>query len=114
MDRREAGFTVMSFGIMFFIIGATLLADKAMAVSGNILIIIGASIFTGPRVTDFLSFNKVQGMALFILGVFFLLKAYVLMGFLLEILGLLVLILDRIPTPKSVIRKVATTVWRAS
>lgn len=114
MDRRETGFTVIGFGVLFFLIGATLLADKAMAVSGNILIIVGASICTRPRMTNLLSLNKLQGMALFVIGVFFLLKTYVLMGFLLEIIGLFILILDRIPTPKSVARKIATMVWRAS
>lgn len=112
MNRVETGFTVIGFGMVFFIVGAALLMDKAMVISGNLLIIIGTALLAEANIISLFSFKKIQGTSLFTLGVFFLFKGYTLAGFFLELFGLCILLHERIPSFKSIPRRMVMKVLK--
>lgn len=104
MSPKESGVVVMSIGMFVFLVGAILLMDRALMIAGNLLIIIGISLLARYKVFTLLRPEKIQGMAIFVIGVLFLVYRFLAFGFLLEILGLFLLLKDNIPTFRAVLR----------
>lgn len=84
--------------------GAMLLMDRALMVSGNILIIVGVVFLVRSKMIGLLHPDKLQGSIVFGIGVLFLVYGFALFGFLLEVLGLFLLLRDSIPTFRSVLK----------
>lgn len=112
MNRRETGLATIVFGTLFFVAGSTLLMDKAMAVAGNALVIIGVVVLMDRNVSSLFSLKKVRGTLLFSLGIVFLFKRYVVVGFLIEMCGVYILVKDSIPSLKLVLRGVVRRSFR--
>ncbi|WEL39656.1 hypothetical protein PFJ87_10g01040 [Encephalitozoon hellem] len=104
MNLKESSVVVMSIGMLVFLAGAVLLMDRALMISGNLLIIVGISLLARSRMLTLLRPEKIQGMAIFTMGILFLVYRFLAFGFLLEILGLFLLLRDSIPTFRSVLR----------
>lgn len=102
MDTKETGFIVIGFGTLFFLVGAAILVDKAMVISGNILIIVGAFFLMEANLLRLFSLKRLQGTIFFTLGMFFLFKGYLVVGFFLEMVGLCMIAYDKIPRLRSV------------
>ncbi|KMV65238.1 hypothetical protein M970_100780 [Encephalitozoon cuniculi EcunIII-L] len=104
MNLKESGVVVVSIGMSVFLVGAILLMDRALMISGNLLMIIGISLLVRSRMFALLRPEKIQGMVIFAMGVLFLIYRFPMFGFLLETLGLFLLLRDTIPTFRTVLR----------
>ncbi|AFN83890.1 hypothetical protein EROM_100740 [Encephalitozoon romaleae SJ-2008] len=104
MSPKESGVVVMSIGMFVFLVGGILLMDRALMISGNLLIIIGISLLARSKMFTLLRPEKIQGMVIFVVAVLFLIYGFLAFGFLLEILGLFLLLRDNIPTFRAVLR----------
>ncbi|RVD92254.1 hypothetical protein TUBRATIS_12350 [Tubulinosema ratisbonensis] len=104
MDFSETGIFTIGFGFFFFVTGMMCLGDKGMALAGNLLVIIGILIFTRGNFMMFLSRTKLKGTTLFVLGLAFMLKKVLVLGFFIELIGIFILISDKIPSFKNLIR----------
>lgn len=106
METSETGIFTILFGFMFFIMGFLLFGDKAMILAGNILIIAGVIIYNRGSFSLFISRSKIKGTTLFILGLAFMVKKAVFFGFIIEMIGILLIISERIPSFKSILRRI--------
>lgn len=104
INLKESGVIVISIGCVFFTLGFVLFFDRAIMIGGNLLIFIGIGILARARIFDILHPNKLQGTALLIIGVILLFYKLAVLGFLLEILGVFLILKDSIPTLRSIIR----------
>ncbi|KAH0615097.1 uncharacterized protein H6S33_000733 [Morchella sextelata] len=95
-DTQKFGVGFCAGGVIFFILGLMLFFDRAMLAMGNILFVIGIALTLGPQKT--LSFfarkEKYKGTACFLLGVGLILARYPLVGFVIELYGILCLFGD--------------------
>ncbi|KUI56817.1 Protein transport protein GOT1 [Cytospora mali] len=85
----------------FFLIGGVLLFfDRAMLAMGNILFLIGLTIIIGPSKTllFFARKNKAKGTAAFFGGLALILMRWPLIGFCIELYGIMVLFGDFLGT----------------
>jgi hypothetical protein len=105
MDARETGIIVVSIGASVFGLGLVLLMDRALMISGNLLIIAGLAILAKTRMLSLLRPAKIQGTAVFLLGILFLWYGFVLFGFMMELIGLFFLLRDAMPTFRTVLKK---------
>ncbi|PWW75446.1 Got1-domain-containing protein [Tuber magnatum] len=78
-------------GVFFFLFGIMMFFDRAMLAMGNILFVVGISLFMGPKKTFsfFARKEKFRGTACFLLGVGLILAKYPLIGFFIELYGIL-------------------------
>ena len=113
MNARETGLAVIVFGFLFFLAGATFLMDRSLVVSGNILMVVGAVVFSKMDFESFFTIRKAQGLAFFFIGMFFLFQRYLLMGFFLETMGICVLALEKAPNPRTMARRLFSKLWKA-
>ena len=104
MNPKESGIAVVSIGMSVFAIGMLLLMDKALMISGNLLIVVGLGLLLRSKSLALLSIDKAHGMALFVMGIVFLIYGFCAFGFLLEASGLFVMLKDSIPTFRSVLK----------
>lgn len=104
MDPKETGIVVISIGMSVFLMGAVLLMDRALMVSGNLLIVIGLVFLVRSRMISLLHQDKLQGSITLGLGVLFLVYGFPMFGFLLEVFGLFLLLRDSVPTFRSVLK----------
>ncbi|CCC06935.1 unnamed protein product [Sordaria macrospora k-hell] len=85
----------------FFLIGGVLLFfDRAMLAMGNILFLIGLTIIIGPAktITFFARKQKAKGTAAFFLGLLLILMRWPLIGFCVELYGIMILFGDFLGT----------------
>jgi hypothetical protein len=89
-----AGFTAAS--ILFFFLGLTLFFDRACLSMGNILLLIGMTLLLGPQrmLSLFMRKEKYRGTACFFLGIVVILLRWTIVGFLVELYGILGLFSD--------------------
>lgn len=93
----------------FFLIGGVLLFfDRAMLAMGNILFLIGLTIIIGPQKTllFFARKNKAKGTAAFFGGLSLILLKWPLIGFCIELYGIMILFGDFLGTIASFARSV--------
>ncbi|ADM12407.1 uncharacterized protein Eint_100810 [Encephalitozoon intestinalis ATCC 50506] len=103
MSLKESGVMVMTIGVTVFLAGAILLMDRALMISGNLLIIIGIALLARSRMFSFLRPEKMQAMVIFGMGILFQVYKLLVFGFFLEVLGLFLLLKDSIPTFRTVL-----------
>ncbi|GAB1318876.1 Golgi Transport [Madurella fahalii] len=99
-DSQKIGVAFCSGGGFFLIGGVVLFFDRAMLAMGNILFLIGLTIIIGPQKTAlfFLRKQKAKGTAAFFGGLALILLRWPLVGFLVELYGIMVLFGDFLGT----------------
>lgn len=105
MIDNETGIVAICTGSAIFMFGAILMFDKALMVAGNLIIIIGMLILIKSKVLSLIELDKMLGLLLFILGVFSLVMRYVMLGFILEMCGMIYIFKQSIPSFRSVFMK---------
>ncbi|KAI1158182.1 Got1-like family protein [Nemania serpens] len=95
-------------GGFFLIGGVVLFFDRAMLAMGNILFLIGLTIIIGPQKTliFFARRQKAKGTAAFFAGLLLILLRWPLVGFLVELYGIVVLFGDFLGTIASFARNI--------
>lgn len=104
MNIRETGVIVILIGISVFIFGFLLLLDKALMICGNIFIFAGIGILARSNLFNMLHYDKLQGTFVFTLGFLFLIYGFIVLGFLMELIGLFILLKDSIPSFRTILR----------
>ncbi|KAK4193876.1 Got1/Sft2-like family-domain-containing protein [Podospora australis] len=99
-DSQKIGVAFCSGGGFFLIGGVILFFDRAMLAMGNILFLIGLTIIIGPSKTAlfFARKQKLKGTAAFFAGLALILLRWPLIGFLVELYGIMVLFGDFLGT----------------
>ncbi|KAK3307100.1 Got1/Sft2-like family-domain-containing protein [Chaetomium strumarium] len=99
-DSQKIGVAFCSGGGFFLIGGVLLFFDRAMLAMGNILFLIGLTIIIGPQKTAlfFARKQKAKGTAAFFGGLALILLRWPLIGFLVELYGIMVLFGDFLGT----------------
>ncbi|KAK4126240.1 Got1-domain-containing protein [Parathielavia appendiculata] len=99
-DSQKIGVAFCSGGGFFLIGGVLLFFDRAMLAMGNILFLIGLTIIIGPQKTAlfFARKQKLKGTAAFFAGLALILLRWPLVGFLVELYGIIVLFGDFLGT----------------
>ncbi|EMR62035.1 hypothetical protein MGN70_009914 [Eutypa lata] len=99
-DSQKIGVAFCSGGGFFLIGGVMLFFDRAMLAMGNILFLIGLTIIIGPQKTllFFARKQKAKGTAAFFGGLLLILLRWPLIGFCIELYGILVLFGDFLGT----------------
>jgi hypothetical protein len=105
MNTKETGVVVLTIGASVFGLGFVLLMDRALMIAGNLLVIAGLVILARSRMLGLLRPERLQGTAVFALGVLFLWYNFVLFGFLMELVGLFLILKDSLPTFRDVLKK---------
>ncbi|RPA77861.1 Got1 family protein [Ascobolus immersus RN42] len=107
-DQQKIGAAFCSGGGFFFIFGIMMFFDRSMLAMGNILFLIGLTLLLGPRktLTFFASKEKLKGTAFFAVGILTILLRYPLIGFCLELYGILCLFGDFFGVIAGVVRAV--------
>ncbi|KAG6365938.1 hypothetical protein INS49_000114 [Diaporthe citri] len=92
-DAQKIGVAFCSGGGFFLIGGVFLFFDRAMLAMGNILFLIGLTIIIGPQKTllFFARKQKAKGTAAFFAGLALILLRWPLIGFCVELYGIMVL-----------------------
>ncbi|CAK7204750.1 Golgi Transport [Sporothrix eucalyptigena] len=99
-DTQKVGVAFCSGGGFFLIAGVMLFFDRAMLAMGNILFLIGLTIIIGPSKTllFFARKQKAKGTAAFFGGLLLILMRWPLIGFCVELYGIMVLFGDFLGT----------------
>ncbi|KAK4146860.1 Got1/Sft2-like family-domain-containing protein [Dichotomopilus funicola] len=99
-DSQKIGVAFCSGGGFFLIAGILLFFDRAMLAMGNILFLVGLTIIIGPHKTAlfFARRQKLKGTAAFFGGLSLILLRWPLIGFLVELYGIVVLFGDFLGT----------------
>ncbi|WYZ45357.1 hypothetical protein EsH8_VIII_000673 [Colletotrichum jinshuiense] len=99
-DTQKIGVIFCSGGGFFLIGGVMLFFDRAMLAMGNILFLIGLTIIIGPQKTllFFARKQKAKGTAAFFAGLALILLRWPLIGFCVELYGIMVLFGDFLGT----------------
>ncbi|KAK4655713.1 Golgi Transport [Podospora pseudocomata] len=99
-DSQKVGVAFCSGGGFFLIGGVLLFFDRAMLAMGNILFLIGLTIIIGPAKTAvfFARRQKIQGTLAFFSGLTLIFLRWPLIGFLIELYGILILFGDFLGT----------------
>ncbi|KAK1641102.1 Got1-like family protein [Colletotrichum phormii] len=99
-DSQKIGVIFCSGGGFFLIGGVMMFFDRAMLAMGNILFLIGLTIIIGPQKTllFFARKQKAKGTAAFFGGLALILLRWPLIGFCVELYGIMVLFGDFLGT----------------
>ncbi|KAK0715841.1 Got1 family protein [Lasiosphaeris hirsuta] len=99
-DTQKIGVAFCTGGGFFLIGGVVLFFDRAMLAMGNILFLVGLTIIIGPAKTllFFARKQKAKGTAAFFAGLTLILFKWPLIGFLVELYGIMVLFGDFLST----------------
>ncbi|EFQ27669.1 Got1-like family protein [Colletotrichum graminicola] len=99
-DTQKIGVIFCSGGGFFLIGGVMLFFDRAMLAMGNILFLIGLTIIIGPQKTllFFARKQKAKGTAAFFAGLALILLRWPLIGFCVELYGIMILFGDFLGT----------------
>jgi hypothetical protein len=104
MNLKETGVVIILIGISVFALGFILLLDKALMICGNILVFIGIATLARSHLFNMLHLDKLQGTAIFTIGFIFLIYGFAMFGFILEVIGLFILLKDSIPSFRTILR----------
>ncbi|KKA28921.1 hypothetical protein TD95_002481 [Thielaviopsis punctulata] len=107
-DQQKVGVAFCSGGAFFLVGGIMLFFDRAMLAMGNILFLIGLTLIIGPQKTMmfFARKQKARGTAAFFGGIALILMRWPLIGFCIELYGILILFGDFLGTIAGVVRSV--------
>ncbi|KAL1866114.1 hypothetical protein VTK73DRAFT_4907 [Phialemonium thermophilum] len=107
-DSQKIGVAFCSGGGLFLIGGILLFFDRAMLAMGNILFLIGLTIIIGPQKTllFFARKQKARGSAAFFAGLALILLRWPLIGFCVELYGIMILFGDFLGTIASFARNI--------
>ncbi|KAK3903903.1 Got1/Sft2-like family-domain-containing protein [Staphylotrichum tortipilum] len=107
-DSQKIGVAFCSGGGFFLIGGVVLFFDRAMLAMGNILFLIGLTIIIGPQKTAlfFARRQKLKGTAAFFGGLALIILRWPLIGFLVELYGIVILFGDFLGTVAGFARNV--------
>ncbi|KAF1814776.1 Got1 family protein [Eremomyces bilateralis CBS 781.70] len=99
-DAQKVGVAFCSGGTFFLLGGLLMFFDRAMLAMGNILFLIGLPLLLGLQKTFsfFARRHKLPGTAAFTLGILLILFRWPLIGFLVELYGIVVLFGDFLGT----------------
>ncbi|KAI0876272.1 Got1-like family protein [Hypoxylon argillaceum] len=99
-DNQKIGVVFCSGGGFFLIGGVLLFFDRAMLAMGNILFLIGLTIIIGPQKTllFFARKQKAKGTAAFFAGLLLIIMRWPLIGFFVELYGIVILFGDFLGT----------------
>lgn len=99
-DTQKIGVAFCSGGGFFLIGGVMMFFDRAMLAMGNILFLIGLTIIIGPQKTlaFFARKQKAKGTAAFFGGLLLILLRWPLIGFCVELYGIMILFGDFLGT----------------
>ncbi|KAK8060412.1 G.t1.c1 family protein [Apiospora saccharicola] len=99
-DTQKIGVAFCSGGGFFLIGGVMMFFDRAMLAMGNILFLIGLTIIIGPQKTllFFARKQKAKGTAAFFAGLLLILLRWPLIGFCVELYGIMILFGDFLGT----------------
>ncbi|EFX02879.1 got1 family protein [Grosmannia clavigera kw1407] len=95
-DTQKVGVAFCTGGGFFLIGGVMLFFDRSMLAMGNILFLIGLTIIIGPQKTlvFFARKQKAKGTGAFFLGLLMILMRWPLIGFFVELYGIVILFGD--------------------
>ncbi|KAL5615383.1 hypothetical protein BROUX41_005431 [Berkeleyomyces rouxiae] len=107
-DQQKIGVAFCSGGGFFLIGGIMMFFDRAMLAMGNILFLIGLTLIIGPQKTMmfFARKQKAKGTAAFLGGITLILMRWPLIGFCIELYGILILFGDFLGTIAGFVRAV--------
>lgn len=107
-DSQKIGAAFLTGGISFLLLGLLFFFDRSLLAMGNILSLIGITLFLGVSKTAlfFADRKKIQGTAAFVVGVGLILFRWPLVGFVIECYGIAVLFGGYIGTVVGVVRNV--------
>lgn len=88
-----------------FLLGVVAMFDKALMIAGNFLIIIGTTLLLRSKSFSLFEFDKIMGTAMFVLGIVSLVLKLTILGFLLELIGLIYIFKKSVPSFKAVLFK---------
>jgi len=99
-DQQKVGVAFCSGGGFFLLGGVMLFFDRAMLAMGNILFLIGLPLTLGPAKTllFFSRRQKLRGTLSFAFGILLILFRWPLIGFLVELYGIVILFGDFLAT----------------
>ena len=106
MVSKETGIVIIGTGMAILTLGALLLFDKALMIAGHLLFIIGFVLLFKSRTFGLFKLDKLQGTSFFILGVAVMLFKYQLFGFLLEMIGLILMFKTLLPSPRAILMNI--------
>lgn len=103
VNTNEAGIISICTGGAIFMLGVIAMFDKALMIAGNFLIIAGTIMLLRSRSLSLLEFDKIMGTIMFALGIVSLSLRLMMLGFLLELIGLIYIFKKSAPSFKAVL-----------
>ncbi|XP_057835814.1 vesicle transport protein GOT1 [Cryptomeria japonica] len=99
-DRKKIGMGLTGFGVLFFFLGIIFFFDKGLLAMGNILFLAGVMLTIGVKSTVqfFMKRSHYKGSIAFVIGFFFVLIGWPVIGMILEIYGFIFLFSGFWPT----------------
>ncbi|TNJ30624.1 putative Got1 family protein [Giardia muris] len=91
IQDRSIGMALMGFGLGYQALGMLLLFDRGFIALGNIVLTVGVIVFFGPQRIYHLLFKKASsiGIIFYATGMILVLRRVVVLGGILQVLGLL-------------------------
>ena len=105
MSFNETVAITITIGAFVFILGASMLFDKALIIAGNLLIIIGFILIMKSRTADLFKIETLRATIIFVSGLVCLILNYILLGFLLEFIGIFLIFKTYIPDFRTIFYK---------
>ncbi|KAI4290952.1 hypothetical protein PAPHI01_0226 [Pancytospora philotis] len=102
-STKEIGIVTVTTGCAIFFFGVLAMFDSALMIAGNLLVIAGTAMLLRSRSLSLLECDKLFGTFLFGLGVIALFLRLCMVGFLLELFGLVYVFKKSIPSFRSVL-----------
>ncbi|KAI5782708.1 vesicle transport protein [Geopyxis carbonaria] len=95
-DHQKFGVGFCVASVCFFLLGLSLFFDRACLSMANILLLVGVTLLMGPQRTlsFFMRREKYRGTACFLLGIGLILARWTIIGFAVELYGVLALFGD--------------------
>jgi len=112
MSTKETGLTVVLVGVTILTMGFVLLMDTVLMAAGNLLILGGGIYAFHSHALSFFERDKILGTAIFLLGGFLLFFRYAMLGFVLEIVGVIYILKSLIPNIKNKVAGMLFSLWK--
>ncbi|KAE8687871.1 Vesicle transport protein GOT1B [Hibiscus syriacus] len=112
-DRKKIGLGLTGFGVLFSFFGIIFFFDKGLLAMGNILFISGVSLTIGLKSTMqfFMKRQNFKGTISFLVGFFFVVLGWPILGMILEAYGFIVLFSGFWPTLALFIQRIPILGW---
>lgn len=80
--------------------------------AGNILIVLGVGILAKTNIIDLLRPRNLNATIIFLFGIIIMFYKFILLGFIIEIIGIYLLFCDKIPTMRDIGKKLLFKIIR--